>query len=72
VDQDPSPESDALVDLLGVEVLPTLQFWKNGKRIFEHRGESMLLNRLVVSTELRRRQLLMLLLRFSEHGGGCG
>jgi thiol-disulfide isomerase/thioredoxin len=29
---------DALCDRLGVEVLPTVQFWKNGRMVWEHRG----------------------------------
>lgn len=28
----------ALCDVLGVDVLPTLQFWKGGEKVWEHRG----------------------------------
>ena len=31
-------ESQPLLDDLGIEVLPTVQFWKDGQRLWEHRG----------------------------------
>ena len=40
VNDDPSPETSALCDELGVDVLPTLQFWRNGSKLWEHRGEA--------------------------------
>ncbi|KAK9810349.1 hypothetical protein WJX72_009187 [[Myrmecia] bisecta] len=33
-----TPEGQALCDQLGVEVLPTLQFWKDKQKLWEHRG----------------------------------
>ncbi len=36
----PTPESLALCEHLGIEVLPTLQFWKQGKKLWEHRGRA--------------------------------
>jgi thiol-disulfide isomerase/thioredoxin len=33
-----SDEGQALCDRLGVEVLPTLQFWRHGRLLWEHRG----------------------------------
>jgi hypothetical protein len=33
-----SEEGSELCDRLGVEVLPTLQFWKGGEKVWEHRG----------------------------------
>jgi len=38
VDEEPEKESVQLLEHLNVEVLPTLQFWRHGKKIFEHRG----------------------------------
>lgn len=35
-----TPESKAILGALGVDVLPTLQFWRNGKMLWEHRGAS--------------------------------
>lgn len=31
-------EGQAACDKLGVEVLPTVQFWRNKKKLWEHRG----------------------------------
>ena len=31
-------EGQAACDALGVEVLPTVQFWRDGKKLWEHRG----------------------------------
>lgn len=31
-------EGQAACDRLGVEVLPTLQFWRDGAKLWEHRG----------------------------------
>ena len=31
-------EGQAACDRLGVEVLPTVQFWKDKKKLWEHRG----------------------------------
>lgn len=31
-------EGEELCDRLGVEVLPTLQFFRNGVKLYEHRG----------------------------------
>jgi hypothetical protein len=33
-----SPESQPLLDRLNIEVLPTLQFFRDGKKLWEHRG----------------------------------
>lgn len=33
-----SEESQPLLDELNIEVLPTVQFWKQGKLLWEHRG----------------------------------
>ena len=33
-----SEEGQAACDALGVEVLPTVQFWRDGKKLWEHRG----------------------------------
>jgi hypothetical protein len=38
VAEPPSPASSALCDHLGVEILPTLQFWRDGVKLWEHRG----------------------------------
>ena len=38
VDEDPSVETEELLNHLGVDILPTLQFWKQGMKIYEHRG----------------------------------
>ncbi|GAX85789.1 hypothetical protein CEUSTIGMA_g13204.t1 [Chlamydomonas eustigma] len=38
VDEEPEPESAQLLEHLSIDVLPTLQFWKHGKKIFEHKG----------------------------------
>ena len=38
VPDEPVPETSALCDELGVDVLPTLQFWRNGSKLWEHRG----------------------------------
>eukprot|EP00879_Flechtneria_rotunda_P012991 GHRR01013565.1.p1 GENE.GHRR01013565.1~~GHRR01013565.1.p1 ORF type:complete len:250 (+),score=74.24 GHRR01013565.1:164-913(+) len=32
------PDATELLDALGIEVLPTVQFWRNGRRLWEHRG----------------------------------
>jgi hypothetical protein len=32
------PEAGQLLDQLGVDVLPTVQFWRQGKLLWEHRG----------------------------------
>lgn len=37
-DEDPPPEVSALCDHLGIEVLPTLQFWRGGSKLWEHKG----------------------------------
>lgn len=31
-----------MLDILGVEVLPTVQFWREGKLLWEHRGVNQL------------------------------
>ena len=31
-------EAQPLLDELNIEVLPTVQFWKQGKLLWEHRG----------------------------------
>jgi hypothetical protein len=36
------PESGPVLDVLGVEVLPTVQFWREGKLLWEHRGVNQL------------------------------
>jgi hypothetical protein len=33
-----SEEAQPLLDELNIEVLPTVQFWKQGKLLWEHRG----------------------------------
>ena len=33
-----SAEAQALCDELGITVLPTVQFWKEGAKLWEHRG----------------------------------
>ncbi|KAL4457874.1 hypothetical protein ABPG75_012739 [Micractinium tetrahymenae] len=33
-----SDEGSELCDRLGIEVLPTVQFWRDGQRLWEHRG----------------------------------
>ena len=43
----PAPQADSeeaseLCDTLGVEVLPTLQFWQGGRMLWEHRGVAQL------------------------------
>ncbi|KXZ49120.1 hypothetical protein GPECTOR_23g5 [Gonium pectorale] len=38
IETDGSTERDALVRKLGVQVLPTLQFYRNGKLLWEHKG----------------------------------
>lgn len=35
---DGSPQNEALVRKLGVEVLPTLQFYRDGKLLWAHKG----------------------------------
>lgn len=35
-------EGLAACDTLGIEVLPTLQFWKNKRLLWEHRGVTAL------------------------------
>ena len=32
------PDGQAACDELGIEVLPTLQFWRDGQMLWEHRG----------------------------------
>ena len=32
------PDGQAACDELGIEVLPTLQFWRDGQLLWEHRG----------------------------------
>lgn len=36
------PASFPVCDVLGVEVLPTVQFWREGKLLWEHRGVNQL------------------------------
>lgn len=36
------PDSSPVCDILGVEVLPTVQFWREGKLLWEHRGVNQL------------------------------
>jgi hypothetical protein len=31
-----------VLDVLGVEVIPTVQFWREGKLLWEHRGVNQL------------------------------
>ena len=31
-------EGQAACDKLGVDMLPTVQFWRSGKKLWEHRG----------------------------------
>ncbi|PNH04195.1 Thioredoxin-like protein CDSP32, chloroplastic [Tetrabaena socialis] len=38
IEEDGSSSKDALIRRLGVEVLPTLQFYRNGKLMWEHKG----------------------------------
>jgi len=38
VGDDPSDDSTKLCDKVGVDILPTLQFWLNGRKLWEHRG----------------------------------
>eukprot|EP00198_Chlamydomonas_reinhardtii_P003490 XP_001692826.1 plastidic thioredoxin-like protein [Chlamydomonas reinhardtii] len=38
LETDGSPEREALVQKLGVKVLPTLQFYRDGKLLWEHKG----------------------------------
>ena len=35
-------EGQAACDTLGIEVLPTVQFWKNKQMLWEHRGVTAL------------------------------
>lgn len=35
-------EADDLLDQLGIDVLPTVQFWRNGRKLWEHRGAMQL------------------------------
>ena len=37
-EQADTDEGKEACDALGVDVLPTLQFWRHGKRLWEHRG----------------------------------
>ena len=41
-----SEEAQALCDELGITVLPTVQFWKDGAKQWEHRGIVQLQNNL--------------------------
>lgn len=36
------PDSTPVLDILGIEVLPTVQFWREGKLLWEHRGVNQL------------------------------
>jgi hypothetical protein len=36
------PDSAPVLDILGIEVLPTVQFWRDGKLLWEHRGVNQL------------------------------
>jgi hypothetical protein len=36
------PDTSPVCDILGVEVLPTVQFWREGKLLWEHRGVNQL------------------------------
>lgn len=42
VAQADDPDASSLLDCLGVDVLPTVQFWRNGKLLWEHRGVNQL------------------------------
>ncbi len=37
-DQADTEEGQAACDALGVEVLPTVQYWREGRKLWEHRG----------------------------------
>ena len=37
-DQADTAEGQAACDALGVEVLPTVQYWREGRKLWEHRG----------------------------------
>lgn len=36
------PDAGELLDALGIEVIPSVQFWRNGKLLWEHRGVTQL------------------------------
>lgn len=36
------PDSVPVLDILGIDVLPTVQFWREGKLLWEHRGVNQL------------------------------
>jgi hypothetical protein len=36
------PDAGPLLDSLGIEVIPSVQFWKGGKLLWEHRGVNQL------------------------------
>lgn len=36
------PDAVPVLDILGIEVLPTVQFWREGKLLWEHRGVNQL------------------------------
>jgi hypothetical protein len=36
------PDAGSLLDSLGIEVIPSVQFWKGGKLLWEHRGVNQL------------------------------
>ncbi|KAG1664584.1 hypothetical protein FOA52_012526 [Chlamydomonas sp. UWO 241] len=38
VDDEPTPESSELCEQLDIQVLPTLQFWREGRKLWEHKG----------------------------------
>ncbi len=38
VDDEPSEASSTLCDHLGIDLLPTVQFWQNGVKVWEHKG----------------------------------
>lgn len=33
-----SDECQELLDDLGIDVIPTIQFWRNGAKLWEHKG----------------------------------
>ena len=37
-DQADGQEGQAACDALGVDVLPTVQYWREGRKLWEHRG----------------------------------
>ena len=38
VGEDPTEASSSLCDHLGIDLLPTVQFWRGGVKVWEHKG----------------------------------